>query len=188
MDLQPQGFARALGVLPLRALFFLVAALSLAACSSSIPPSIGNSQALNNTVRLPSVDPNHLTLQFEDIAPNSLLSMYADPLKLKCITSVEPDFIHLFDGQDQKVDIKGDNQGGCEGGFREVHFATGLVEVSGFRIWRGDLHLQYNPQLAAWVAKLYPGDHNTDLCTEPRGFSEGTHVKDDELIKIFFCN
>lgn len=171
----------------MRASLILVAVLYLTACSSSIPPSIGNPQTPNTIVRLPAVDPNHITLQFENIAPFSLLSMYADPLKFKCITSVEPDFITLYDSQNEKVDIKGDNQGGCEGGFREVHLLTALVEVNGFRVWKGELHVQYNPQLSAWAAKLYPGDHNTDLCTEPGGLGQGARLEDNELIKFYFC-
>lgn len=171
----------------MRALLFLAAGLVLAACSSSIPSSIGNPQTPGTTVQLPPVDPNHLTLQFENISPYSLLTMYADPQKFTCVTSVEPDFINLYDRQTEKVDIKGDNQGGCKDGERDVHFSTALVQIGGGRIWRGDLHVQYNPHLSAWVAKLYPGDRNVDLCTSPGGFMQGVHVEDNELIEFYFC-
>lgn len=170
----------------MRASLFLAAGLLLAACSSSIPSSSGNLQT-SHAAELPAADPNHLALQFENSSAYSLLFMDVDSRRSTCIVSVEPPDIHLYERRTEKVDIKGDDQGDCRDAMREVHFSTALVQIGGGRAWKGDLHVRYDPRLSAWEGKLYAGDHDVELCTDPPGFTQGVQLEENELIGFHFC-
>lgn len=171
----------------MRASLILVSGLILAACSSSIPSSVGTPQISNVGADLRPADSNHITLQFENSSAYSLLFMDVDEHQSVCITSVDPSHLHLYENQIERVDIKGDNQGACRDGTREVHFLTALIQIGGGRTWKGDFHVRYDPQLSAWVGKLDAGDHNVDLCTDPPGFKQGADLGDNELIGFHFC-
>lgn len=171
----------------LRASFVLVAAFILSACSSSMPATSTSPQAPGTAAALSRANPNDLTLRFKNESAYSLLFMDVDPRKSVCITSAEPADIQMFENQTEKVDIKGDNEGACKDGTREVHFLTALVQIGGGRVSTGDVHVQYDPQESVWKAKLNAGDHNVDLCTDPPGLIHGIQVGENDLLSFHFC-
>lgn len=184
---RPRTFTARPRSINLRASVLLVAMLVLAGCSSAISSSSSNPQTQNGAAELLPTQANHLTLRFENSSAYSLLFMDVDARKSICIASVEPSDIQLYESQIGKVDIIGDDQGSCKDGTREVHFSTALVQIGGGRTWKGDLDVRYDPQLSAWEGRLYEGDHNVDLCTDPPGFLQGTRLEENELISFHFC-
>lgn len=167
----------------------VVSALLLAACSSSTASTSINPQMPNVAAALHRANPNELSLTFQNDSIASVLFMDADSRNPVCIQSVEPADIQLLENQTAKVDIKGDDQGGCKGGSREVHFLTGLVQIGGIPVWQGALIVKYDPQRSEWTGKLEAGGHNVDLCTDPPGFARGQELKldENELIGFHFC-
>lgn len=170
----------------LRASLFLVAGLALAACSSAIPSSSANPQTPNLSHRSPlgSLSDDHITLQFENIAPDS--DLHVNVVNSWCIGSVTPDKIHLRDRETATVDIKGESQGDC----KEFNALMFSVDFRGspygpLRLWFGELAVgRLLPQ--PWTGQLL-GAGYPNLCTDPPGFAERTELHDKELIKFYFC-
>lgn len=171
----------------MRALFFLVAGLALAACSSpSMPAPSSYSQALNIAHRSTPANAggDHLTLRFENGNRDfANLTIDAFSGSFKCIASVTPEYIYMEAGQSDKLDIQANTDGACKGAAREVDFS--LTDTTYHKHGAGWLEVRYSPQ-SGWTGKIIREFHD-EFCAHPPGFREGAKLKDNELIKIFFC-
>ncbi len=171
----------------MRASFFIVAGLALAACSSSLLPA-PNSYPLtpNITNRLPPANPSgdRLTLRFENANSGfANLTMDAFNPSFKCIASVTPEYFFLEAGQTNKFNIQAKTDGACKDADREVDFS--LTDTTYHKHGAGWLEVRYSPQ-SGWMGKIRR-DFGDEFCANPPGFREGVHLKDNELIRIFFC-
>lgn len=169
----------------MRASLVFVAGLLLAGCSSSSLPS-SNPQLANASKQksLASPSGDRLRLRFENGNKGfTNLYMYAFNSSFKCIASVTPEDIFLEGGQTSNFDIQAKTDGACKDADRAVDFA--MTDVTYTKDFAGDLEVRYSPQ-SGWRAKI-KREFGSEPCTQPSGFREGVALKDNELIKIYFC-
>lgn len=171
----------------MRASVFIVAALLLAACSSSGASSNANPQTANATNRLRpnTATGDTLTLRFLQISPRHFLD--GNPLKMTCVTSATPKFFSLADQVEAKVEIVGDNQGQCKDAGREVDFNLRYLTVHDTPAWLGDLDVSYSPK-AGWTAEMKGFSFGgLELCSTPV-LTTRVILSDNELIRFGPCS
>lgn len=171
----------------MRASFFLVAGVALAACSSSSMASSNSYLQAPNSIH-PWARANaigdRLTLRFEN-ANSGFANLTIDSFSpsFKCIASVTPEYNYMEAGQSSKFDIQAKSDGACKDAGREVDFS--LTDTTYHKHGAGWLEVRYSVQ-SGWTGKIIR-EYNDEFCADPPGFREGAHLKDNELIKIFFC-
>jgi hypothetical protein len=100
-----------------------------------------------------------------------------------CIASVTPEHFYLEAGQTNKFDIQAKTDGACKDADRAIEFDT--TDVTYTKDFAGYLEVRYAPQ-SGWTGTI-KREFGSEPCTNPPGFREGVHLKDNELIKLFFC-
>jgi len=162
----------------------LIAALSLAACSSTAQTPNVNPHTANRTVA--HTDSSGITLDLRSYFGTGVSTNVNSKIVIqKCIASITPNDFWIKGGEFQKIAIAASDQGSCKDASRGAEFV--VTSISFLGIFVGVLHVTYAPAPAAWTAKLDLADPKWKICSEPPGIDKGIPVENNSNVALKFC-
>lgn len=163
----------------------LIAALCLAACSSTSPTSnVNPNTATRNVVAHAASSGIALDLRsYFGIGVST--NVNSKILIQKCIASITPNDFWIRGGEFQKISITANDQGTCKDASRGAEFLVTSASLLG--IFVGILHVTYAPASSTWTAKFDLADPKAKICSEPPNLDKGIPIENNSHVALKFC-